>query len=61
MDAYTAGLREAAFEYGIKRLARIKSACPKDVYTRSSDPDSGVSLTLADFFTSNAYCKTHAA
>ncbi|MEC8917143.1 MAG: phage regulatory CII family protein [Pseudomonadota bacterium] len=48
MDRYTEGLREAAFEYGIKKLAYDLDMSEGRLY-KKLDPDSGVSLTLADF------------
>lgn len=56
MDAYTAGLREAAFEYGIKKLAYELDMSESRLY-KKLDPDSGVSLTLADFFRINRVLK----
>lgn len=56
MDAYTAGLREAAFEYGIKKLAYQLDMSESRLY-KKLDPDSGVSLTLADFFRINRVLK----
>ncbi|SNY95536.1 phage regulatory CII family protein [Halomonas sp. hl-4] len=56
MDAYTAGLREAAFEYGIKKLAYQLDMSESRLY-KKLDPDSGVSLTLADFFRINRTLK----
>ncbi|SEN67643.1 phage regulatory CII family protein [Halomonas caseinilytica] len=52
MDRYTEGLREAAFEYGIKRLAFDLDMSESRLY-KKLDPDSGVNLTLADFFRIN--------
>ncbi|WP_427030859.1 phage regulatory CII family protein [Halomonas sp. H2] len=56
MDAYTAGLREAAFEYGIKKLAYQLDMSESRLY-KKLDPDGGVSLTLADFFRINRVLK----
>ena len=56
MDSYTAGLREAAFEYGIKRLSHGLDMSEGRLY-KKLDPDSGVSLTLADFFRINRILK----
>ncbi|MDC8803912.1 hypothetical protein PRZ61_10740 [Halomonas pacifica] len=52
MDRYTEGLREAAFEYGIKRLAHDLDMSESRLY-KKLDEDSGVNLTLADFFRIN--------
>ncbi|WP_069383992.1 phage regulatory CII family protein [Halomonas caseinilytica] len=52
MDRYTEGLREAAFEYGIKRLAYDLDMSESRLY-KKLDPDSGVNMTLADFFRIN--------
>ncbi|MBW5801158.1 phage regulatory CII family protein [Halomonas elongata] len=52
MDRYTEGLREAAFEYGIKRLAFDLDMSESRLY-KKLDPDSGVNMTLADFFRIN--------
>ncbi|WP_252108814.1 MULTISPECIES: phage regulatory CII family protein [unclassified Halomonas] len=52
MDKYTAGLRETAFEYGIKRLAHDLDMSEGRLY-KKLDPDGPVSLTLADFFRIN--------
>lgn len=49
MDRYTEGLREAAFEYGIKRLAYALDMSETRLY-KKLDPDGTISLTLADFF-----------
>lgn len=56
MDRYTAGLREVAFEYGIKKLAYELDMSESRLY-KKLDPDSGVSLTLADFFRINRTLK----
>lgn len=56
MDSYTAGLREAAFEYGIKKLAYQLDMSESRLY-KKLDPDGPVSLTLADFFRINRILK----
>ncbi|MBZ5486935.1 phage regulatory CII family protein [Halomonas aquamarina] len=56
MDSYTAGLRQAAFEYGIKHLAHDLDMSEGRLY-KKLDPDSGVSLTLADYFRINRTLK----
>lgn len=52
MDRYTDGIREAAFEYGIKRLAYALDMSESRLY-KKLDPDGSVSLTLTDFFRIN--------
>lgn len=56
MDKYTEGLREAAFEYGIKRLAQELDMSEDRLY-KKLNPDGPVSLTLADFFRINRILK----
>lgn len=56
MDKYTEGLREAAFEYGIKRLAHELDMSEDRLY-KKLNPDGPVSLTLADFFRINRILK----
>ena len=56
MDKYTEGLREAAFEYGIKRLAHELDMSEDRLY-KKLNPDGPVSLTLTDFFRINRILK----
>lgn len=56
MDSYTAGLREAAFEYGVKKLAYQLDMSESRLY-KKLDPDGSISLTLADFFRINRILK----
>lgn len=52
MDRYTEGLRDAAFAYGVKRLAYELDMSETRLY-KKLDPDGAISLTLADFFRIN--------
>ncbi|WP_417329194.1 phage regulatory CII family protein [Halomonas cupida] len=57
MDRYTEGLREAAFDYGIKRLAdRLDMSEPR-LYKKLDEDQPTVPLTLADFFRMNRELK----
>ncbi|MCA0973435.1 phage regulatory CII family protein [Halomonas denitrificans] len=52
MDRYTEGLRDAAYAYGVKRLAYELDMSETRLY-KKLDPDGAISLTLADFFRIN--------
>ena len=52
MDRYTEGMRDAAFEYGVKRLAADLDMSETRLY-KKLDPDGPISLTVADFFRIN--------
>jgi len=49
VDRYTEGVREAAFEFGIKRLAHELDMSEQRLY-KKLDPDGSVRLTVEDFF-----------
>lgn len=56
MDKYTEPMREAAFEYGIKRLAADLDMTESRLY-KKLDSESNLPMTLNDFFRVNRVLK----